>query len=258
MPSPFPGVDPFIEDQGNWRDFHVTFISTFRDALNEILPDHYHAAIDERVGFIDVQEVDRTAYPDVAVVREGAGPSRGVGATMTAAEPVMVPLAILDEEREAFIEVYRLPERELVAVVEVLSPSNKVAPGRQTYLTKRNSILHLASVHLVEIDLLCGGRRAPMLRPLPRGDCYVFVARGEERPDCRVYAWSIRDPLPTIRFPLADPDADVLIDLAQVYATTTRRGRYDRTINYAAPLEAALAAEDRAWAEELARSAFAR
>ena len=37
MPSPFPGIDPYLESQGYWPDFHARFITYCRDALNEIL-----------------------------------------------------------------------------------------------------------------------------------------------------------------------------------------------------------------------------
>ena len=39
MPSPFPGMDPYLEISGDWRDFHATFIAHCRDTLNELLPD---------------------------------------------------------------------------------------------------------------------------------------------------------------------------------------------------------------------------
>src|SRR5205085_8771496 len=127
-----------------------------------------------------------------------------------ALEPVTIPLMILDETREVFIEILHRPDRSLVSVLELLSPSNKIDPGRGDYLAKRNAILR-QPVHLVELDLLVGGRRLPMDRPLPAGDYYVLVARGDRRPDCDVYAWTVRQPLPTFRVPLLAPDPDILI-----------------------------------------------
>ena len=32
MPSPFPGMDPFIEGQ-RWQDFHATFIAVLKELL---------------------------------------------------------------------------------------------------------------------------------------------------------------------------------------------------------------------------------
>jgi hypothetical protein len=83
--------------------------------------------------------------------------------------------------------------------------------------------------------LLLAGRRPPMAAPLPPGDYYAFVARAGRRPDCDVYAWSIRRALPAIPIPLRPPDPDVLLDLAAVYATAHENGRNARRLDYAAP-----------------------
>ena len=76
------------------------------------------------------------------------------------------------------------------------------------YLDKRDQYIDLP-VNLVELDLLVGGRRLPMKKPMPSGDYYALVARAQRRPDCDVYAWSIRQPLPTIPIPLKGLDFDV-------------------------------------------------
>jgi hypothetical protein len=102
---------------------------------------------------------------------------------------------------------------------------------------------------------LLGGRRLPMGRPLPPGDYYVLVSRSEHRPDCEVYAWTIRDPLPTIPIPLLAPDPDVVFDLGALFATAYKRGHYAGSIDYAAPLTVVRKSEDRAWAEGIARRA---
>jgi hypothetical protein len=94
-----------------------------------------------------------------------------------------------------------------------------------------------------------------MDRPLPRGDSYALVARAERRPDCEVYAWMIRDPLPRIPIPLLAPDPDLVLDLGAVFATAYERGRYRRLIDYSAPLTLVRKPEDRAWAEGMARRA---
>ncbi len=117
MTSPFPGVDPYIEAQDYWPDFHMSFITYLRDAVNDVLPDHYDARIDERLSLVDAPE-------DVGDL-----------------EPGTVPLIIEEETRETFIEIRRRPERMLVATLELLSPANKAEPGRRLYLDKRNALL---------------------------------------------------------------------------------------------------------------------
>jgi hypothetical protein len=140
-----------------------------------------------------------------------------------------------------------------VAVLELLSLTNKFGNGRIDYLAKRNA-LALGDVHLVELDLLIEGQRIPLQRPLPPGHYYAFIARGDRRPDCEVYAWTIRQPLPTIPIPLKAPDEDIFVDLGAVFATTYERARYERRLGYDGPPPVPLSDEDRAWAEERART----
>jgi hypothetical protein len=256
MPSPFPGIDPYLEDQDLWSDFHAGFIATLRHAMNELLPEVYVARINERMNLVErPQEEIKQIRPDLAVVRQRPGQTTAATSRATLAlEPVTIPLKFLEEYREAFIEILHRPSHKVVAVVEVLSPGNKAGNTRRDYLAKRNGLMN-REVHLIEIDFLVGGRRLPMERPLPLGDCFALIARAERRPDCDVFAWTIRDPLPTIPIPLLAPDADVLINLAPLFASVYERALYARSIDYQTPLSLPLAPEDRSWAEELARSA---
>ena len=160
MPSPFQGIDPFIECQGLWQDFHHGVIGGVRDEISNRLPDPYFARIDERMRVIEIpaREV-RQILPDVAVLREREAPGArgGLAGTLTL-EAEVIPLRYLEEVREAFIEIVHLPERRVVTVIEVLSPSNKSASGRSDYLAKRNAYIR-GDVHIVELDLLLGGQR---------------------------------------------------------------------------------------------------
>jgi hypothetical protein len=259
VPSPFPGIDPYLESQGLWPDFHVRFITALGDAINEQLPEPYVARIDERMYLVErLQEEIKQIRPDVAVVRERplgsvAEPSSG---TLTL-EPVTIPLKFLDEYREVFIEILHRPEDTLVAVVELLSPGNKAGTTRRDYLAKRNSLM-TRDVHLIELDFLVGGQRLPMEQPLPAGDYYALVARAERRPDCDVFVWTVRDPLPTIPVPLLPPDPDLRIGLGPLFASVYERARYARSLRYRERLTVPLAPEDRSWAEELAQSLAAR
>ena len=93
---------------------------------------------------------------------------------------------------------------------------------------------------------------------LPKGHYYAFVSRAERRPCRDTYAWTIRDPLPTIPIPLKAPDPDIPLDLAAIFATVYDRARCERSIDYAAPLDLPLSPEDRAWAEAMAAIRSAR
>lgn len=212
MPSPFPGMDPYLEQSGAWSDFHLEFISCLRSTLRRQLPSNYNARIQERV----------TVLPE--------------------------------EERQHFIEIYDQPDQTLVAVVELLSPTNKLSRGREQYLLKRDAILR-QDVHLIELDLLACGQRLPTAEPYPQADYYAFVARAERRPLCDVYHWGVRQPLPPIPVPLHSPDADVIVELQNVFAEAFARGGYEDRLRYSAPPRARLSQADRQWAAQLAVSA---
>jgi len=131
-------------------------------------------------------------------------------------------------------------------VIEILSPTNKSGLGRGQYLQKRRELLD-QPVHLVEVDLLLGGKRLPMGGRLPAGDYYAFVSRAEKRESSDVYAWSIRRPLPAIPIPLSPPDPDLSLDLAAVVNQAYDQGRYHRLIHYTDPLDLPLTAEAQNW-----------
>lgn len=255
MPSPFPGMDPYLEDPAFWFDFHATFINYCREALLDCLPDNYEARIDEKVRLVEVAPAGRKRIePDVAVTRhEPSSPPMPAPAGVATLEPVTIPLVIEEEEtHERYIEILHRPERTLVAVLELLSPANKEEPGRSDYLAKRNALLR-HRVHLIEVDLLIGGRRLPLERALPPGDYYALVSPGGRRPDCDVYSWTMRQRLPAIPIPLLPPDPDVWLDLAAVFATTYERGRYARSLAYASPPPVSLDDGTRHWVMERAR-----
>jgi hypothetical protein len=257
MTSPFPGVDPFLEDQGYWKELHTKFLNGMQDALSERISDSYEVRLEERLSLIYETDSDskRTVWPDVAILGKSEvttteRPSPGT----IILEPVTLPLLMYQTEEviEQRIEIRRFPDRELVTVIELLSPSNKRPPGERLYLEKHFELIH-QSVHLVELDFLIGGKRLPVDADLPPGQYFALVSRAEWRPMSDVYAWSIRDPLPTIPIPLMAPDPDIPLDLAAIFQTVYQRARYERSIDYKAPLGLPLSPEHRAWAEAIAR-----
>jgi len=134
----------------------------------------------------------------------------------------------------------------------VLSPDNKRAgsDGHREYLSKREAVLQ-STAHLIELDLLRGGRRLPTIEPLPPADYYAFVCRAQHRPRAEVYAWTLRHRLPTIPVPLAADDPDVMLDLQAVFDTVYERAGYDYSLDYHRPVEPPLSDADAAWVREL-------
>jgi hypothetical protein len=241
-------MDPFLEDPGYWPDFHSRFINNWADALSDVLPEQYEANLGEGVYLVEHDpEAGKLMSPDIGVVESPTqSKTKSSAANAVTLAPVTVPLTILEGPRETFIEILHKPDRELVTVLELLSPANKEQPGRTEYLAKRRAVLD-QKVHLVELDLLRPGRRMPSLVALPPEDYYYLVARAERRPDAEVFAWTVRDPLPRLPVPLRTPDPDVSFDLAAVFTTTYDRGRFARKIDYSASL-ADLRREDQEWA----------
>jgi len=246
-------MDPNVEGSGLWRDFHATFINYWREALADLAPDNYEVRIDEQVNLVEMPpERVKLIRPDLAVTQHGPAPAPpAVSSGTLTLEPVTRTLPIEEEVRTTRIEILERPQRTLVTVLELLSPTNKTSPGRSEYLAKRRALLR-QGVNLVELDLLLAGQRLPTLEPLPPGHYYALICRSDQRPYCDVYPWTVRQPLPTIPVPLRKPDGDIPLDLAQVFATAYDRGRYVRSIDYAAAPAVPLGNEDLQWATERA------
>ncbi len=257
MGSPFPGVDPFIEDQHFWPDFHQRFMTYWCDQLLGLLPDNYDARLEERVHHVEVANGgdDRARYPDITVSQ--AKPSRrrhkAVGGVALLLEPVPLTLPESEEVRESYIQVTRRPDRTLVAVLELLSPTNKAGTGFIAYLIKRKE-LYFQDVHILELDLLLQGNRMPMREELPPAHYYAILSRCEKRPQADVFAWTLQDRLPNLPIPLRPPDRDVVVDLEPIFAQAYDRGRYGRVLDYSRPLELPLSPKDQRWAMKLAKT----
>jgi len=49
MPSPFPGMDPFLEDPAVFPDLHDSLITYSRESLQSRLPEPYYCVIGSRI-----------------------------------------------------------------------------------------------------------------------------------------------------------------------------------------------------------------
>jgi hypothetical protein len=265
MKSPFPGMDPYIEAGGLWADFHNHLIERIADHLADSAPERYLVRTGERSYLVLVEEEGKMTYPflpdaSITTPERPKKPSRMKGGAAVAeaagpAAPLVLRAAIEEEHREAFVEIYEAtPEQRLVTTVEVLSPSNKRSgsEGRDLYLRKRQSVM-LGGVNLVEIDLLRGGERMPMLDPWPASTYTLMVARARRLQTCLVWPAFFREPLPVIRVPLAKPAPEISLDLQPMVAAIYRRYRYHQSIDYTKPLSPPLTSEDTAWLRQRLR-----
>jgi hypothetical protein len=260
MKSPFPGMDPYIEACGLWEDFHSHLIEKIGERLADAAPERYLVRTGERsyVVLVESQAVKSyTLLPDVSITaargRKKAAKQAGtaVAEAVGEADPVTMRPFIQAEYREAFVEIYEAsPGQRLVTCLEVLSPSNKRpgTEGWELYLRKRQSLL-LGKANLVEIDLLRGGQRMPMLDPWPDSPYTLTVARAKSQL-CRVWRANSLRPLPSLPVPLAKPEPDIALELQPMIDEIYRRFRYGRSIDYSRPLTPPLAPRETAYLEQ--------
>jgi hypothetical protein len=176
-------------------------------------------------------------------------------ATVAVAEPVDVVTLIEEEIREARVEVIDASLRQVVTVIEVVSPTNKVpgSRGQASYRRKRAEVLASDS-HWVEIDLLREGQRLVAAELLPYGDYFVHVSRVEHRPSGKVWPIHLPQALPEIPIPLRAGDPDAKLDLQRVLTAVYDRSSYDLTIAYGSEPVPALSHEYASWADRLLTS----
>jgi Protein of unknown function (DUF4058) len=261
MHSPFPGMDPYLE-RGSWSDFHTNLLVFLKGGLNRQLPPGFKARTEERL-YIVPQE--REVRPDVTVFAVSSGSRGNVRAgSVAVAERVIPPEIVLRPVKqvvERFIEI-RDASREVVTVIEVLSPANKRegSVGREEYLRKQKSVLE-TPVNLVEIDLLRGGVHTvciprDSIAALGHFDYLVTRADATLPEEFSVWRIQLRDSLPIITVPLTPEAGTVELDLQEAFVRSWEESGYDETLDYSLALEPPLSPEDAIWVRERVESAL--
>ena len=255
MPSPFPGMDPYLEDARIWEDFHANLAGEIQAQLAPQLRPRYVAALAVRVTYDEVVvqwRQPRSIKPDVSIWRVDDRPSGGVAvATASAIAPApLVGMVALQVPLKLYgVEIRRVEDDLLVTAIEILSPVNK-RPGHEafeSYQRKRSDLLRSVA-HLMEIDLLRAGRRWALLTPLPDAPYFVFLSRADKRPQVEIWPLRLQDPIPVLPVPLLEPDPDVPLDLGRAIQAIYDRAGYDLRIDYRQPVPPPdLAPEDAGW-----------
>lgn len=254
MPSPFPGMDPYLEGS-LWTTFHFALGAEIVRQLAPRLRPRYLVLPIERF-LIDTSDdiaITTRIYPDVGVVK-GAKESSAAYLDSTRAAPLHLATVIPEAVPHVSIEIRDTAGRQLVTTIEILSPTNKRGEGRIEYLAKRRRIL-VSTTHLLELDLLRQGQRVPMQQPLPPADYFVFLSRADDRPMCDVWAVELTQTLPSVPIPLLPSDPDMPLDLQQAFAAVYDLLGYDLAIDYTRPPEVPLEIEAALAAESLLRAA---
>ena len=251
MPSPFPGMDPYLEDANLWPDFHLTFLIMLRAALNKVLPAPYVARADRHVWVDDSEsELHLLGRPDIYIA-DPLDAQRGLETATALAAPVIASLPYPARKGQPFLKVIDPRQNRVVTAIELLSPSNKKSgKDRDAYLNKRADYL-ASQVNLVEMDLLRSGERPPVDEPLPPADYYLIVCRAIDFPRAGAWPLTVRDLLPPIPVPLGPADKPVMLPLQPSLDRAYDEARYAEEIDYDQPPEPPLTPTDAAWASEL-------
>lgn len=264
MSSPFPGMDPYLEGD-YWTEFHTRLANQISTQLLPQLRPKYVALLEKRyvlyrpfLGIFDHEP--RSIRPDVGIAQ------KQVRETAVAYQIPPVTTAPTMETRSLFDETYPVTsvvirdvsEQRLVAIIEILSPANKVGEGRRDYMQRREEILQTPT-HLIELDLLRRGGRIPLEEMPPLAPYYAYLSRREKRPQTQVWAIQLADTLPVLPVPLLPPDEDVTLDLQTAVDACFALVGYETLLDYQNPPPSPpLSSEEAAWSDKQLQAAGLR
>ena len=254
MPIPFPGMDPYLEPPALWPDVHNSLISELRNTLGPALRPHYVVRLQERTYLEDADALTFAGGPDLTVRPDPRAPLRvGPGSAPSGVEvAVEVEIPMPASVRETYLVIQATSSREVVTVLELLSPSNKVpGKGRDLYRKKRGRIF-ASETNLVEVDLVRIGQPMPA-RAQPPSHYRILVSRADKRPSAKLFPFTVRDPIPRFRLPLRpgdnEPEVDVGLALRKVYDAAG----YDLDIDYRKDAAPPFSADDMPWVDAMLR-----
>ena len=165
-------MNPYLEQDDVWHDFHQAFIPAIRQELVKQVGSRYIVKLELHVYIRELASDERRflGRADVGInTTSQSTPAReSAGGILEAPTQCFVPTLGVDVLREAYIEVRSAESRHLVTTIELLSPANKyTGPDREAYLSKRRQYLLAGNANFVELDLLRGGpyRELPSRRP---------------------------------------------------------------------------------------------
>ena len=164
MPTPFPGMDPYLERRGLWKEVHTALITRIQQHLTPLLRPRYRVAIEQRTYLSLVSpKGELIGKADVMVAAPKTTPLFGGSSAVALADAVVADPPLVgelpqpEEVIERFLEIRDTTTQEVITTIEILSPTHKEAPdGRRQYEQKRLHILASAT-SLVEIALLRKG-----------------------------------------------------------------------------------------------------
>jgi Protein of unknown function (DUF4058) len=240
MPSPFTGMNPYLESPDLWAEIHHRLISAIAIRLGGILRPKYRVAIEKRVYYSEGDQAVDVGIPDVALlvpvrISQEVRNTAGTALLEPETEGATVTLPMSEERQEGYLEIREVATGRVVTSIEVLSPTNKRAGnGRNAYIAKRQKVLS-SQTHLIEIDLLKAGKPMDLLDAPPRSDYCILVSRSDQRPQATLHGFNLNQPIPVIYIPLEAEDQEPPLDLNQILNEIYDQAGFDLTIDYSQP-----------------------
>jgi Protein of unknown function (DUF4058) len=256
MPSPFPGMNPYLEHPALWSEVHELLIVAIFDALNPQLRPKYRVAIEQRVYQNTEDDSLLVGIADVAVQSTQTATQAETANIAVVSPPIQattVTIPMPNRIKESYLEVRDLATREVVTAIEVLSPKNKrPGEGRRAYEKKRLRVLG-SSTNLVEIDLLRDGKPMQILHNDVQSHYRILVSRGKQRPQADLYAFNLQNIIPCFPLPLREEDREPLLNLQTLLNQLYDRASYDLVVDYSRESVPALLEADTVWLDSLLR-----
>ena len=198
---------------------------------DDLLSRDYRVAVEKRVYLSQGDDAIWVDIPDVTVTSNDQPIRQPVCSAVAVAAPITVEIPLAEEVPERYLEIREGATGRVITTIELLSPKNKRAGvGRDAYLNKRQQILSSAT-HLVEIDLLRAGVPLPTIG-LVKADYRILISRSSERPQAHLYAFSLRQPIPTFAVPLSSEADEPVIDLQPLLHKIYDRARFELAVDY--------------------------
>lgn len=245
-------MNPYLENPELWTEVHHLLISVLAETLNPQLLPKYRVSVEKRVYQTTDDHSLLVGIPDVTIGRlQHSRSSSSAVAELPITTPMTVTLPMPIEIKEGYLEVREVATKEVVTVIEVLSPANK-RPGRgfDSYGVKRENIL-ASQTRLMEIDLLHMGTVMPYRGNVPNYDYHILTSRSPSRPRADLYSFNLRDRIPQVSLPLQNQDLEPTIDLHALLDLVYDRAGFEVVIDYSQAPIPAMEADDRAWCEDV-------
>ena len=211
MPSPFPGMDPYLEDPAIWSGVHIMLLAAIQEQLASALRPRYTVRF-ARHAFTDA-DGSEASQASLLISETGAGRA--------------------------------------TTAIELPTPSNKIvnSPSRESFLRRRPDA-QAADMNSVEIDLLREGIRTTQVDQLPLHEYLAFASRSD-RDRQTIWPIRLYQRLPIISVPLKAGEQDIGLDLQAAVSIVIERGSYDLDFDYSTDPTPPLTPEQSAWAKEV-------